>query len=83
MDDDDRRVSRALSLLIERMARRSIKQMRKPSLARFIKQARKLGLAVSGATLATDGSVSLTFGESQQAEASNPWLAEIDRMTKQ
>ena len=38
---------------------------------------------VRGATLAADGSVSLQFGEAEPSEASNPWDAEIERLTKQ
>jgi hypothetical protein len=98
MDDDDRRVSHALAMYIERYARALIKQLddrdravdqllalaereakqtRKPSLIRAVKQARKLNKTVSGATMATDGSVTLTFGEPAPAQQNvlDNWLA--------
>jgi hypothetical protein len=56
---------------------------RKPTLAGALKQASKAGVDVKGATLAADGSVSLQFGEAEPSEASNPWDAEIERLTKQ
>jgi len=49
----------------------------------MIKNAEKDGKKVSGATVAADGSVSLQFGEAEPSEASNPWDAEIERLTKQ
>jgi hypothetical protein len=55
----------------------------KPTLAGALKQASKAGVDVKGATLAADGSVSLQFGEAEPSEASNPWDAEIERLTKQ
>src|SRR5262249_35877875 len=49
----------------------------RPSLARAIKQARKVGVTVSGATIAADGSVSLTFGEPTPAQQNDldRWMA--------
>jgi septal ring factor EnvC (AmiA/AmiB activator) len=50
---------------------------RKMSLSDAIKQAKKAGEAVAGATLAADGSVSLTFGQPDATKANgngdNPW----------
>jgi hypothetical protein len=60
---------------------RRTRAARKPTLASAIKQAKKAGLNVRSATIAADG-VSLLFGE-PQAEPINPWLDEIERMTKQ
>jgi hypothetical protein len=59
------------------------KRERRPSVRTMIKNAEKDGKKVSGATLAADGSVSLQFGEAEPSEASNPWDAEIERLTKQ
>ena len=59
------------------------RRARKPTLAGALKQASKAGVDVKGATLAADGSVSLQFGEAEPSEASNPWDAEIERLTKQ
>jgi hypothetical protein len=48
---------------------------RKLTLAGALKQASKAGVKVRGATVATDGSVSLTFGEavSGNGASANPW----------
>jgi hypothetical protein len=59
------------------------RRARKPTLAGALKQASKAGVDVKGATLAADGSMSLQFGEAEPSEASNPWDAEIERLTKQ
>ena len=50
---------------------------RRPTLASALKQAKKEGLAVSGATWAADGTVSLTFGESNSAQQGDldKWIA--------
>jgi hypothetical protein len=46
---------------------------RRPTLATALKQAKKLGVSVSGATLTADG-VTLTFGEPGATDdAPNPW----------
>jgi hypothetical protein len=44
-------------------------RQRKPNLATAMKQARKAGVEVIGATLETDGRLSLTFGGSTNANA--------------
>lgn len=53
------------------------RSQRKPSLAAAIRQARKAGVEVSGATIAPDGSVFLRFsqpGKSDNVEApDNEW----------
>jgi hypothetical protein len=59
------------------------KRERRPSVRTMIKNAEKDGKKVSGATVAADGSVSLQFGEAEPSEASNPWDAEIEKLTKQ
>jgi hypothetical protein len=48
---------------------------RKLTLAGALKQASKAGAKVRGATVATDGSVSLTFGEAKadDSAAANEW----------
>jgi hypothetical protein len=51
-------------------------RMRKPNLAAAIRQARKAGVDVSGATIGPDGSVSLTFGQPVKSDGNcdgNPW----------
>ena len=56
---------------------------RKMTLARALREARKAGVNVAGATLEPDGRLSLQFGEAVPIEADNPWLAELDKGTKQ
>jgi hypothetical protein len=56
---------------------------RKPSLAAAIKQARKAGVDVQGATVRPDGSVSLTFGHPAESNvAGNPWDGAVDDLLK-
>jgi hypothetical protein len=43
--------------------KRRKKRVRKPSLAQAIKEVRKVGVAISSATITADGGVSLEFGE--------------------
>jgi len=54
---------------------------RKPSVSTLIARAEKKGKTVTSVT-APDGTV-LHFGEPQPTEAANPWLAGIDKVTKQ
>lgn len=56
---------------------------RKLTLAHALREARKAGVNVAGATLEADGKLSLQFGEAAPAEAANPWLAELNKGTKQ
>lgn len=51
------------------------RRARRPTLAAALKQANKAGIDVKGATLAADGSVSLTFGNtvSGNGASDNPW----------
>lgn len=49
---------------------------RRMTLSRAMQQAKVAGIAVGGATLSVDGSVTLTFGASPDADKSekiNPW----------
>ena len=55
------------------------RRQHKPSVASIIKQAKKSG--VSSVTL-PDGT-RFTFGEPAPTEASNPWLADLNKVTKQ
>jgi hypothetical protein len=66
---------------VERPSRR--RRQRKPTLARALAEAKKAGVNVAGATLSSDGAVSLTFGQGETTEATNPWLADIEKATKQ
>jgi hypothetical protein len=54
---------------------------RKPGLRRLIAQAEKTGKTVTSVT--TPDGHTLTFGEPQSSEANNPWLVDLDKVTKQ
>jgi hypothetical protein len=54
---------------------------RKPSIDRLIAQAEKSGKRVTSATL-PDGT-KLTFDELEPIEATNPWLAKLEKATTQ
>jgi hypothetical protein len=56
------------------------KRSRRPSLAKAIKTARKAGVDKGTVTV---GDVSVTLGESESTEAANPWLADLNKVTKQ
>ena len=53
------------------------RRQRKPTLASAIREARKAGVPVSGATLTADGSVSLTFGGEPKTSRNelDEWMA--------
>jgi Na+-transporting NADH:ubiquinone oxidoreductase subunit NqrC len=57
------------------------RRQRKVTLSRALREAQKAGVSVSGATLTAEG-VTLTFGQAP-TEANNPWLAHLERATKQ
>jgi hypothetical protein len=57
------------------------RRARKPSIKRMVANAEKTGKTVTSITL-PDGTV-LHFGEPKPTEASNPWLADLDKVTKQ
>jgi hypothetical protein len=86
--DVNARVDLARSLdilrsLIERAVERAAesRRRRKPSVRTLIKQAEKSGKPVSSVT--TPEGVTLQFGAPEPAEAANPWLADLDKVTKQ
>jgi hypothetical protein len=54
---------------------------RKPSLRTLIVQAEKAGKNV--ASITTPDGVTLRFGECEPTEPSNPWLADLNKGTKQ
>jgi hypothetical protein len=57
------------------------RRTRKPSIARQIKQAEKTGKTVTSVTT-PDGMI-INFGEPEPSVANNPWLADIEKATKQ
>ena len=70
--------------LWEAMAAFRPKRVRKPrkqTLASTIKQAEKAGKNVTSITTAEG--VTLSFDQPKPTEASNPWLADLDKVTKQ
>jgi hypothetical protein len=56
---------------------------RKPTLALALKQAAKAGVPVRRARIEPDGSIALDIGEPQPTETDNPWLTELQKVTKQ
>jgi hypothetical protein len=59
------------------------RRARKLTLASVAKQASKLGLAVARYEVKPDGSVVIVTGDPEPTDASNPWLADIGKATKQ
>jgi hypothetical protein len=57
------------------------KSRRRPRVDRLIAQAEKAGKSV--ASITTPDGITVTFGESKPTEASNPWLADLNKVTKQ
>ncbi|HEX2351825.1 MAG TPA: hypothetical protein VHJ16_03520 [Xanthobacteraceae bacterium] len=57
------------------------RKSRRPGVRTMIRQAERAGKNVSKITT-PDGTV-LSFGEPQPTEANNPWLADLDEVTKQ
>ena len=55
---------------------------RKPTLASVLRQARKADVPIKRVRVEPDGAVTLDVGEPEPTEATNPWLAEIERATK-
>jgi hypothetical protein len=56
---------------------------RKPTLASVAKQAQKAAIAVARYEVKPDGTVVVVAGTPEPTEASNPWLADLPRETKQ
>jgi hypothetical protein len=59
------------------------RRQRKPTLASVAKQARKAGLEVARYEVRPDGTVVVVTGKSEATEASNPWLDDLNKVTKQ
>jgi hypothetical protein len=55
---------------------------RKATLASALRQAAKANVPVSAAVIGADG-ITLRFGESEPTEAGNPWLDDLNKVTKQ
>ena len=54
---------------------------RKPSIGKMIMQMEKAGKPVRSVT--TSDGTTFTFGQPEPTEASNPWLADLDKVTRQ
>ena len=61
--------------------RRHRRRIRKPTLTNAIREARKLGVVVSGATMTADG-VSLSFGEERNARLNGNADETVDELRK-
>jgi hypothetical protein len=59
------------------------RRQHKPTLAGVAKQASKAGIEVARYEIRPDGSIVVVTGKGEPTEASNPWLAEAERLTKQ
>jgi hypothetical protein len=57
------------------------KRQRKPSIRTLIKQAERAGRPVTSIT--TPEGFALRFDQPEPAEVANPWLADLDKVTKQ
>jgi hypothetical protein len=62
------------------LLRSRMQRKRKPSISKTIQAVRKAGVDKGNVTI---GEVSVTFGESDPTAAVDPWLADIDEVTKQ
>jgi hypothetical protein len=69
------------AMSLEVSSGRAKRRVRKLSIRRMVAAAEKAGKTVTGITM-PDGTV-LHFGEAQPSEAKNPWLADLDKVTKQ
>jgi hypothetical protein len=56
---------------------------RKPTLASVSKDARKAGIDPARIEIKPDGSYVVDIGKPEPTDASNPWLVEIEKATKQ
>jgi hypothetical protein len=66
-----------------RLVLHSDRRQRRPTLASALKQAAKAGTPVRRATIEADGAVTIVVGQPEPTEATNPWLADLDKVSKQ
>jgi hypothetical protein len=59
------------------------KPRKPPTLADVAKQAGKAGIEIARYEVRPDGTVVVVTGQGEPAGAENPWLAEIEKATKQ
>jgi hypothetical protein len=64
------------------MAKRKRRE-RKVTLASVAKQANKAGIAVARYEIEPDGKIIVVTGKPDDDNSINPWLAELDKVTKQ
>jgi hypothetical protein len=60
-----------------------LRRRRRPTIASVLRQASKADVPIKRVRIEPDGAVTLDVGEPDPTEASNPWLAEIERTRKQ
>jgi hypothetical protein len=75
------KVARAPDDLRDEAAAAPNRRTRKPSIATLVKRAEKAGKPVTSIT--TPDGTTIHFGETKPTDASNPWLADIEKATKQ
>ena len=56
---------------------------RKPTLARVAREASKAGIEVARYEVKPDGTVVAVVGKPEPTEATNPWLADLDKVKQQ
>jgi hypothetical protein len=71
------------SAVDRRRCPRKARGARKPTLVSVAKQAAKAGIEVARYEIDPDGKIVIVTGKPDATEADNPWLADLDKMTKQ
>jgi hypothetical protein len=80
---DDRRQVLALVAARFKLASKRQRRPRKPSLASVAKQASKAGVGVARYEIKPDGTVVVVTGAPESSTESNPWLDDLNKVTKQ
>ena len=65
------------------LATRKPRKLRKPTLVSVAKAASKAGIAVARYEVKPDGTVVAVVGKPEPTEATNPWLADLDKVKQQ
>jgi hypothetical protein len=83
LSPDDHQVARQrYAALCNGMAKRKRRE-RKVTLASVAKQANKAGIAVARYEIEPDGKIIVVTSKPDDDNSINPWLAELDKVTKQ
>jgi hypothetical protein len=63
--------------------KRFMGRKRKLTLASVVKQATKAGIEIARYEVVPDGKIIIVTGTPEPTDASNPWLVDMDKVTKQ